>query len=352
MLRSAFFFAFWWLSFQIRLHIAPWIPSFFATVSIIEVCMLLLGGLREIFEAEHKNGEISNVPTLLLRFDSQIHHVGRALHLGVRGLIWFAVVCASVSIALGLLTIWHHHRVAERVTQHLRLLSALRLITVKVFAVQPLPAEAPLSAALGLLSDALLELKSKKSKSDQPKPISTHAKIPNPRPGRFMRDATILRLQHDHNSFEAIHQWPPGTYKRELGLTMTSAAGRALTRTQRQEELNSEFKGIIYVPWTRCPHAARLWIDESTSPHYRRMDFEPDIFVHLKPHIGSEPKSLICLEIPVPSTMRAKFVLCLDSSRWQCFDEVDFQVAHLMANVLGIVLGRATALSKTKRASP
>jgi hypothetical protein len=323
-LRSLFGYAFmvlWWAYVRyIRLVIFPRLPRLFIFVSFIDFFILLAEGLEEVhknFDAEH--------PSLIppAGFHAVIHVIDDKL-LGPGPLIAFSIA----SILLASLMVWHHHRVTERVQQHLFLLGSMREILVEatrliVSAADPQASDAFIKAALRALTESTTMLKGGHiQRFDQLGSDAVKTKIHGLR-----RIATVLEIQENNEWFELKpdRQWPPDTYKIPMGkLTKASAAGKALEKPTRATDPRPD-KGLIYIPWTYFPHGTRHWVDKKKP----QIDYVPDAFANLGVDGDPEPQSTICMEILVPDHAKSRYVLCLDSNRWKCFQEVDFQAISL-----------------------
>ena len=322
------FISLWWVYFRLKLGLIRFLPPLFILIAVIDFLMLLAEGL----ESTHERIDSQIVPGSWGKsVDVWVHVLGRRLALETKTLVGFSIV----SILLAVFMVWHHHRMTERVRQHLYLLSALRHITVEaarlvVSPTAPQIAQSFIENALQVLVDTTTTLKGDHV------PWSSLVLNIFRRSGKLTRSATILEQRGDGKGFEAIRQWPPGTYKMPLRVAQNSAAGHALNNAEDTDDCG--FNGIVYIPWTYFPHGIRLLEDEKKTPHYCRLGFVKNAFIDLGKAGEPKPRSLICMECTADKASKNRFVLCLDSNRWKCFQEVDFQSAHLIASVVGLVL--------------
>ena len=333
------FILLWWIHFQLKIKVFPWLPIFFVAISLLDFILLV----AEIFEASDSRLHQGHHGRAVSLLDDWIHLVGFKLALSPESLFALAVL----SITLAVFIVWHHHRMTERVMQHLSLLSAIRQITSEatrsvVSMPTPTPADAFIDLALQVLVEATTKFRGSTIvglavrivlKAIVKFGVSTIAN-----PGRLRRAATVLEERADADGFDVIRQWPSNHYKLPLRVARASAAGKAL----EHDDEHPENRAVIYVPWTYFPHGIRLWVDETRSPHYRRMGFANNAFAELETPGEPKPRSLICTESIVEGTSKKRYVLCLDSNWWYCFQEVDFQALDVVASVVGIVLTATT----------
>jgi hypothetical protein len=310
----------WWGYTKFKFFFLPKLPLLFVVASVADFTMLVAAGFLEIDRRIHDGDPIWH-PTGV---HAAIHGLGRAWALGAKPLIAFSVI----SLALSLLMFWHHHRMTEKVRGHLLLLGSLRQLSAEatrlvISAAEPSTSDAFIEDALLTLTEATTKLKGGKIKL-----LGTGS-------GRIHglnRVATVLRTEPRTDTFGIEHQWLPNTYDSlpDNSLSMLSAAGKALQPPKGAGPQQRE-KGVIYIPWTRVPHGLRHWT-EKTKTHF---EYIRDAFAD----IGQpKPKSLICTEIPVEMESEGSYVLCMDSNKWMCFEEVDFQALLLIACMVGIVL--------------
>jgi hypothetical protein len=321
-LVGEFVFFIWWVRFKIKVHIAPYLPWVVAALVIFETLTLSVEVMDVLFRAGHVHGEPA-VSSVVHGLDLKIHAVGKWLGLGP----WKLLSLAMVPVILGGITVWHHSKVIKRLDERGLLLDALREIMAAAFGHQAISTDESITRAMEILTVTLLAIK-KDSLPPWRKAWQT---------SQLRRDATILKLKAGADHFTPLHQWPSHPnppYQEDGKIPLGSAAGVALEKAKDQELQGApyrEFKGIVYIPWTRCSNGARLKM-----PQYRRFELLARCYVHL--NLGDEPRSLICLEIPIHINTDDRYVLCLDSNKRMCFEDIDYHAIHLVANVIGSLL--------------
>lgn len=314
----------WVRTFKLRLKLAPHFWKIFIFISILDFVLLLVHTfgyiLLQQLEVLHHWADLNMVPhhVFIGRFDWWMHKVV----INHKLLFTHSVFgFTAVSTILALCMAWHHHRMTKRVRQLLSVLSNIRIRTGEVmrFVISEMREETDKSpkdfieTALQALTDETTELRES---------------------AKLIRTGAVWELVSDGTStwFELYAQWPLDYYPKDLRLSSKSAAGRSLECPEQE----ATDKGIIYIPWTVFPHGSRHLSVDTKTPSYCRLTYERNAFTAI-PYHAKKPKSLLCMEIPVAS--ERQYVLCLDSNRRQCFAEADFQIARLIANLIGIVLG-------------
>jgi hypothetical protein len=270
LLLGDIFIGLWWVFFNLRLVIAPAVPKVFIAVSGLDFLMLLAEsrvGSEAIHAAHSKIDGLIAPGSSLSKIDGWIHVHNQK----------FLIAFSVASILLALVMVWHHHRVAERVGQHIFLLSTVRHIATEATSldfstIRSEEADIFITGALRGLTEATTRLKGSRVKDSQD--TSTKG---------LKRVAVILMNQAGKDWFEVTPwHWPPDTFK-DLppgSLKMASAAGKALEKPGDTQDDKAD-KGIVYIPWTLFPHGTRLRADETRTPSYCVLDYVRNAFAKL-----------------------------------------------------------------------
>jgi len=304
-----------------RLWIAPFLPAFVTALVILHFLMVMGEG-GEIF---FKRFEGWRSPVLIQSLGNSLLAFRSYFVLSERQVL----VLSALSVVLSCLMMLHHHHLSRRQKRGNSVLVGLSGITdeatrLVISRVEPQVAEAFVLKALQVLTLALT--------------------FPEPLPKRNGRVlvATVLENRKGQDALQLIAQWPPKTYQSAGGLTVTaSAAGRVL-------DINSDGpppNGLVLIPWTYFPHGVILSLnaeDRDALRWHRTRSLVEHAFVPKEVDGERSPASLICIRVPVPASSNRRFVLCLDANRRNCFEEVDYQAANLIAGMLGIVLSELT----------
>jgi hypothetical protein len=326
-----------WLGYykNIRLYMAPHLTRVLMVVATIEFSALSVEKLGAMIAEK-----------LLAIHLATDHYPHSGIHLWIDSIVNqiqkrasdLPTVVALTSVAT-LITAFivyrHHHLMTERVQQHLEFLDALREITTEATRIVVSPSDQKeatvfIERVLQTLVEATMKLKGLAiESSDLAAGASKHSQ------SGLKRITTLMETDENDVGWcfklRLDRQWPQKTYKDGLQLPSKSAAGKALEKPQQGGEKGN---GLIYIPWTRFPHGTRHLIFEKKP----RIEYVPDAYVDLGGEGEPAPVSLICTEVAVQEQATSRYVLCLDSNKWKCFNEMDFHAAHLMGSMIGMVL--------------